>query len=83
MFVVCSTQSLKLTQARNQVEFCRARAFVRGHDLRVLQSAAGLKIGRDAGSAESVAADPNSRAEISRAALNHAPGVNAVHHFVG
>jgi hypothetical protein len=52
---------------------------VRGHDLRVLERAAGFEIGGDARGAESMAANPNSRAEIGGAALNHTPGVNAVH----
>ena len=30
-----------------------------------------------------MAADPHPRAEISRPALDHAPGVNAVHRFIG
>ena len=39
------------------VEFRRARAFMRGHSLRVLQRAAGFQIGGDAGGTEGVAAD--------------------------
>jgi hypothetical protein len=61
------------------VELGRARAFVRGHGLRVFQRAPGFQIGSDARGAESVAADPDPRAEIGGAALNHAPGVNPVH----
>ena len=37
------------------VEFGGPRAFVRGHGLRVLERAAGLKVGGDAGCAEHVA----------------------------
>ena len=44
------------------IELRRTRAFVRGHGLRVLQSAAGFEIGRDAGGAEGMAADPDPRA---------------------
>ena len=65
------------------VELGGARAFVRGHGLSILQSAAGFKIGGDPGCSESVAADPDSRAEIGGASLDHAPGVDAVHRFVG
>jgi hypothetical protein len=46
-----------------------------GHDLRVLQSAAGFKIGGDARGAEGMAADPGARAELGGATLDHAPGV--------
>ena len=48
------------------IEFCRARAFMRSHGLRVLQRAAGFKIGGDARGAEGVAADPGARAELAR-----------------
>src|SRR5271165_2661793 len=41
------------------IELRRAGAFVRRHGLRILQGAAGFEIGRDAGRAESVAADPD------------------------
>jgi hypothetical protein len=41
---------------------------VRGHGLRVLQGAAGFKIGGDARGAEGMAADPASRAEFGGAA---------------
>src|ERR1700688_2664237 len=57
----------------------RARAFVRGHGLRVLERTAGLEIGRDPRRAKRMAADPDPRAEIRGAALDHAPGVDTVH----
>jgi len=44
-----------------------------------LERPAGLEIGGDPRGAEGVTADLNSRAEIRRAALNHAPGIDAVH----
>ena len=54
------------------VELGGARAFVRGHGLRVLERPAGLEIGRDARSAKSVTADFDAHAEIRGTALNHA-----------
>src|ERR1700722_15909069 len=65
------------------IELGRARAFVRRHRLSILQSAAGFKIGRDARGAKRVATDPNARPEIGSAALDHAPGVDAVHRLFG
>ena len=50
---------------------------MRRHHLRVLQPAAGFQIGGDARGAEGMAADPD--AELGGAALDHAPGVDAVH----
>jgi hypothetical protein len=52
------------------IEFCRARAFMRSHGLRVLQRAAGFKIGGDARGAEGMATDPGARAELGGAALD-------------
>ena len=65
------------------IKLRRARAFMRGHRLRVFQRAAGFEIGGDAGRAEGVAADPHSHAEAAGAALDHAPGVDAVHSRYG
>src|ERR1700736_2813737 len=62
------------------VELGGARALMRRH--RLLLSAAGFKIGGDAGRAEGMAADPGARAELGGTALDHAPGVDAVHRFV-
>ncbi len=56
---------------------------MRGHHLRVLERPAGLEIGRYAGHAKCVAADPDPRAEIGGAALDHAPGVHTVHRLFG
>ena len=55
---------------------------MRGHGLRVLERAAGFKIGGDACGAERMAADLAARAEIGGAALDHAIGVDTVHRFV-
>jgi hypothetical protein len=65
------------------VELGRTRAFVRRHRLGVLERAAPLKVSGDPRSAKSVAADPALHAELGGAALDHAPGVNAVHHGCG
>ena len=65
------------------IELGGARTFVRRHRLRVLQRAAGFEIRRDARGAKGVAADPASRAKVGGAALDHAPGVDAVHRLVG
>ena len=46
-------------------------------------SAAGFKIGGDTRGAERVAADPDARPEIGGAALDHPPGVDAVHRLFG
>ena len=64
------------------IELGGARAFVRGHGLRVLERPAGLEIRGDPCGAKSMAADPNSHPEIGGAALNHAPGVDAVHRLI-
>ena len=56
---------------------------MRGHCLRVFQGAAGFEIRRDARGAECMAADPYFRSEIGGAALDHAPGVDAVHRVLG
>ena len=61
------------------IELGRAWPLVRGHRLGVLQRAAGFEIGGDARGAEDIAADPGARAELRGAALDHAPGVDAVH----
>jgi hypothetical protein len=52
---------------------------MRRHGLSIFQSAASLEIGGDASGAEGMTADADSRAEIGGAALDHAPGVDAVH----
>ena len=56
---------------------------MRGHGLRVLERPAGFEIGRDPGRAEGMAADPDPRPEIGGAALDHSPGVDAVHRLFG
>ena len=56
---------------------------MRHHFLGVLERAAALKVGRYPRGAESVAADPDLHPEILSPALNHAPGVDAVHHGGG
>ena len=61
------------------VELGRTRAFVRGHGLRVLERPAGLEISRDAGCAKRVTADLDAHTEIGGSALDHPPGVDAVH----
>ena len=65
------------------IELGGARAFVRRHGLSILQSAAGFKIGGDAGGAEGMAADLDGNAKFGRSSLDHAPGVDAVHWRVG
>jgi hypothetical protein len=65
------------------VELRRARAFVRGHGLRVLERSAGLEIGRDTRRAKCMTSNLDAHAEIRGAALNHAPGVDTVHRLVG
>src|SRR5208283_3196659 len=81
--VIRSTSSSVIFFAGAIIELRRAGAFVRGHGLRVFQGAAGFEIGRDSRGPEGMAADPDARAEIGGAALDHAPGVDAVHRFVG
>jgi hypothetical protein len=61
------------------IELRCARAFVRSHELRVFQCAAGLQVGRYSGGPEGVAADLDLHAEFRGAALDHAPGVDPVH----
>ena len=56
---------------------------MRGHGLRILKRSAGFKLGGDARGAEGMAADPGARAELGGAALDHAPGVDAVHSLCG
>jgi hypothetical protein len=53
---------------------------VRSHRLGVLKRAASLKVSGDPRGPKGVAADPALHAELGRAALNHAPGVDAIHH---
>jgi hypothetical protein len=65
------------------IELRCARAFMRRHGLRVFQRAAGFEIGRDPRGAKGMAADPYASAEIGGAALDHAPGVDAVHRRFG
>jgi hypothetical protein len=48
--------------------------------LGIFQRAAAFKVSCNSRGAECVAADPALQAELGRAALNHAPGVDAVHH---
>ena len=69
--------------SRYFVELGGAGTFVRSHGLRVLECPAGLEIGRDPRRPKCVTTDFDAHAEISSEALNHAPGVNAVHRFVG
>jgi hypothetical protein len=52
---------------------------MRDHGLSFVQSVAGFNICRDPCGMESVAADTNMRTEIGGAALDHAPGIDAVH----
>jgi len=61
------------------VELGRTGAFVRGHGLGVFQRAAALKVGRNPRGAKCVTANPTFHAEFGRAALNHAPRVDAIH----
>jgi hypothetical protein len=52
---------------------------MRRHRLGIFEHAAGLKVGRNAGCPEAVAADLDLHAELRGATLNHAPGIDAVH----
>jgi hypothetical protein len=52
---------------------------MRRHELGVFERAASLKVGRDSGGPEGVAADLDLHAELGRAALDHAPSVYPVH----
>jgi Initiator Replication protein len=65
------------------VKLGRPWAFVRRHRLGVLERAAGPEVGCDSRGAEGVAADPPLHAEVGLAALDHAPGVDAVHRGFG
>src|SRR5271166_6760321 len=56
-----------------------ARALVCGHKLRVFQRAAVVEISGDAGRTKTVATDAGLQASRSSAALNHVPGIDAVH----
>ena len=51
--------------------------------LAVFERAAGFEIGRDPRRPECMAADTDARSEIGGAALDHAPGVDAVHRLFG
>jgi hypothetical protein len=55
---------------------------VRRHGLSILQSAAGLEIGGYARRPEHVTPDFYPHAELGGVALDHAPGVDAVHRFL-
>src|ERR1700730_6442736 len=61
------------------IELGGARALMCGHRLRVLESAAGLEVGGDAGRAENVAAELALEAGLSGAPADHAISVDAVH----
>jgi len=56
-----------------------ARAFVRGHALRVFQRAASVYRGGDPRGPERMTVDARLEAHSGRAALDHAVGVDAVH----
>ena len=56
---------------------------MRRHGLRVFKRAAGFQIGRNSRRAKCMAADPDARVEIGGAALDHAPGGDAVHRRFG
>jgi hypothetical protein len=65
------------------VELGRARAFVCCHGLGILERAAGLEIGGNAGRAKHVTAELDLEPGISRAPAHHAIGVDPVHRLVG
>ena len=68
---------------RSIVEFGRARAFMRGHGLRVFKRAAIAEIGGNAGRAKSVVADRRDDAGRRGAPADHAPGVGLSHRLLG
>src|SRR5690348_12719182 len=68
---------------RPVIELCRARTLVRGHGLGVLERAAGLEVGRDAGGAKSVTANFGLEARVGRTPPDHAPDIDAVHRQAG
>src|SRR5437763_5374946 len=60
---------------RAVVELGRARAFMRGHGLRVFERTAIAEIGGDAGGTKCMIADRRHDAGGGRAPADHAPGV--------
>lgn len=52
------------------------------HRLRVFQRSAALKVGRDAGRVEGVAADLHPEVQIGGTALDHTPGIDSIHRFI-
>src|SRR5215213_7527318 len=69
--------------ARAVVELGRARAFMRGHGLRIFERAAGLEIDGDAGCAEHVVAKLLLEPGFRGTAADHAAGIDAVHRLAG
>ena len=69
--------------ARSVIQLRRARTLVRRHRLGIFERAACFEVGRYPGRSERMAPDPDSRAEIGSAALDHAPGVDTVHRLEG
>src|SRR5208337_4699126 len=69
--------------ARSVIQLRRARTLVRRHRLGIFERAACFEVGRYPGRSERMAPDPDSRAEIGSAALDHAPCVDTVHRLVG
>src|SRR5208282_3313512 len=67
---------------RTVVEFGGAGTFVSCHSLSVLKRAAVVEIGGDAGGAESVVANRRRNIRVTRAALEHAPGVRLRHRAI-
>jgi hypothetical protein len=68
---------------RSVVKFGRARAFMRGHCLRVFERAAVAEIGGDPGRAKRVVADRRHDARGCRPPADHAPGVFLPHRLFG
>ena len=56
-----------------------ARAFVRGHSLRIFQRATGFQIRSNARRAENVAAELALQASFCRASANHLIGIHSMH----
>ena len=65
------------------VEFCRARALVRRHLLRVFQCSTVGHIGGDPGRPKRVIADRRVNADRDGAAAHHAPSIRLRHGFIG
>jgi len=65
------------------VELRRARAFVRRHQLSILQGPAVVEIGGNPGGAERVAANIPTHSRLARAPLNHLPHMDARHRIFG